>query len=254
MSQVIPETVRCAVCGARSEQLVLISSNTFGSPDLDLRPPEMERSTMCYWVQKCPRCGYVAENLEKIPKINAPFLKTEEYKKCLGLTFQSKLAKMFFQQYLIQVVEKDTEKAFYAALHAAWACDDAEDEENAVFCRKYALAELDKLLEKAENETLTVQRADLLRRAGLFDQVIEEYENKYFSNDTLNRVIFFQVDRSYAQDTACYTVEDALENNIQYPNLLDKTKGSLRSLSDFIKQKIKKDHEVETEDWDAVDE
>lgn len=37
---------KCAVCGKESEQITLASTNTFGSPDLDLRPPEMKRSTM----------------------------------------------------------------------------------------------------------------------------------------------------------------------------------------------------------------
>ena len=242
MSQVMPETVRCAVCGAHTKQTTLISTNTFGSPDLDLRPPEMERSTMLYWVQKCPHCGYASERVDDVPKIHAPFLKTAEYKKCLGLIFKSRLAKTFFRQYLIQVVERDAQKAFYAVLHAAWACDDAEDEENAVLCRKYALAEMDHLLEKEDNETLWVQRADLLRRAGLFETVIEEYEDRVFSDDTLNRVCLFQVNRSYAQDTACYTVADAMEENIPFPNLIDKAKGSLRTLADFFKPK--------TDDWE----
>ena len=237
MSQVYPETVRCAVCGKKSEQYVLISTNTFGSPDLDLRPPEMERSTMVYWVQKCPRCGYVAESLEDVPKINAPFLKTDEYQKCLGLTFQSELAKTFFRQYLIQVAERNAEKAFYAALHAAWACDDAEDEENSVLCRKYALADVDKLIEKADNETLSVQRADLLRRAGLFEKVIEEYEDHVYSDDTLNRIALFQVMKSYEQDSACYTVADAIAEEPPFPKLMDKAKGGLRSLADFFKTK-----------------
>ncbi len=242
MSQVMPEIVRCAVCGAKSEQLSLISTNAFGSPDLDLRPPEMERSTMEYWVQKCPRCGYVAEHLEKVPKIHAPFLKKDEYRKCLGLTFKSDLAETFFQQYLIQVVEKDTQKAFYAALHAAWACDDEGDEEKAVLCRKYALAELDKLIEKAEDETLFVQRADLLRRAGLFETVIEEYEDRVYSEDLLTRVAMFQVRKSYAGDSSCYTVADAMEEALPFPRIIDKAKGSLRGLADFFKLK--------SDDWE----
>ena len=214
MSQVYPETVRCAVCGARSHQDTLVSTNMFGSPDLDLRPPEMKRSTMEYWVQECPICGYVAESLEDVPKIHAPFLKRDEYQSCLGLVFQSELAERFFKQYLIQLAEKNRQKAFYAALHAAWACDDAEDVENAVLCRKYALAELDALLEQVQDETLMVQRADLLRRAGLFEKVISEYEDISFVDDTLRRVVLFQVRRAYAQDTACYTVEDAMAEGI----------------------------------------
>lgn len=250
MSQVMTEPVRCAACGKKSEQNILVSTNTFGSSDLDLRPPKMERSTMVYWVQKCPYCGYVAEQLDKIPKINAPFLKTDEYKKCLGLVFDSNLAKKFFQQYLIQVVEKDAERSFYAALHAAWACDDAEDESNAELCRKYALVELDKLIEKTKDETLIIRRADLLRRARLFDKVIEDYENKIYSDDLLNQIVTFQVNRAYAQDSACYTVEDATENNVPSQNIIDKTKGVLHCIADFFKDKLNKEDNPTNEFWE----
>ena len=40
----------CAVCGAKSTQVVVMSTNRLGSTDLDLRPPEMMSSTMRYWV------------------------------------------------------------------------------------------------------------------------------------------------------------------------------------------------------------
>ena len=237
MSQVMPEMIRCAVCGAKSEQLSLISTNAFGSPDLDLRPPEMERSTMEYWAQKCSRCGYVADRLDTAPRIHLPFLKKDEYKKCLGLTFKSELAKTFFQQYLIQLAEKDAQKAFYAVLHAAWACDDEEDEENAVLCRKYALAEMDELLKKGEDETLLIQRADLLRRAGLFEKVIEDYEGCTCSEELLTRIAHFQVKRAYEGDISCYTVEDAMAENIVFPTMIEKAKGGLRSFVDLFKPK-----------------
>ena len=41
----------CAVCGTVSEYTVIQSTSRFGSPDLDTRPPEMERSTLPYWVR-----------------------------------------------------------------------------------------------------------------------------------------------------------------------------------------------------------
>ena len=48
----------CSVCGETTEQPVLMSTNSWGYPDLDLRPPEMQRSTMHVWIQECPHCGY----------------------------------------------------------------------------------------------------------------------------------------------------------------------------------------------------
>jgi endogenous inhibitor of DNA gyrase (YacG/DUF329 family) len=58
------KTVKCSVCGQDSEQGIIMSTNSFGSMDLDMRPPEMERSSMDLWLQECPHCGYVANSLE----------------------------------------------------------------------------------------------------------------------------------------------------------------------------------------------
>jgi ribosomal protein L37E len=52
--------VTCANCGAQSSHATLGSTNEFGSPDLDLRPPQMMRATMNAWLQECPACGLVA--------------------------------------------------------------------------------------------------------------------------------------------------------------------------------------------------
>ena len=50
MTTLDERTSTCAICGGRSKQTVVASTNARGSPDLDLRPPEMQRSTMPYWV------------------------------------------------------------------------------------------------------------------------------------------------------------------------------------------------------------
>ena len=51
--------VTCAICGEDAEQIEIGSTNAFGSPDLDLRPPPMKRQTMAFWMQACPLwlCG-----------------------------------------------------------------------------------------------------------------------------------------------------------------------------------------------------
>ena len=57
---------KCAVCGKISAHFEVTSTNTFGAPDLDTRPPEMMRSTMDMWVQECPSCGYLSGGSEKL--------------------------------------------------------------------------------------------------------------------------------------------------------------------------------------------
>src|SRR5438093_611864 len=65
MTTFFRQDVTCVNCRKSSEHHVLSSTNAFGSADLDLRPPEMKRSTMRAWLQLCPHCGYVAPDLSR---------------------------------------------------------------------------------------------------------------------------------------------------------------------------------------------
>ncbi len=202
--------IKCRVCGELSPHNVLTSTNSFGSPDLDLRPPQMRRGTMPYWVQKCPYCGYVATSIKEGTRATRDYLKTDNYRNAGGRSFRSALAQKFYQQYLICILDGKTEDAFYAALHAAWACDDSQDRENAVYCRNLALEKIGRLLEaKRDNETFTLLKCDLLRRAGRFEELIAEYSDVKMKDKLLNKLLAFQLDRARAEDTARYTVHEA---------------------------------------------
>jgi hypothetical protein len=202
--------VTCRVCKKKSEQIILTSTNSFGSPDLDLRPPEMQRSTMCFWVQRCPSCGYVASSINDSTNATRDYLNSDDYKNAKGRNFKSDLAKKFYQHYLVSLLDGETQDAFNAALHAAWACDDSQDGENAVYCRNLAINKLARLMEiKRNNENLTILKCDLLRRAGRFEELISEYSEKKMKDKLLNKLLAFQLERARAEDTSRYTVEDA---------------------------------------------
>ena len=208
MSTQMRVTKRCAVCGEASEQIILTSTNRFGAPDLDLRPPEMMRSTMRWWIQKCPNCSYVSGDIENATSARVKWMKAIELVLSDKMKFKSSLAEDFYKHYLISHRDMRVKDAFYAILHAAWACDDCLDGENAVFCRKLAIEELDRFVEPPRmNENLLIVRADLLRRSGEFDRLIREYQSKSFSTDLLNAAIRFQLERARACDSACYTFD-----------------------------------------------
>src|SRR3569832_2210421 len=57
--------LRCYCCSKASEQTVLMSTNSFGSPGLDQRAAGMARHTIRSWLQECPGCGYVAPDIGK---------------------------------------------------------------------------------------------------------------------------------------------------------------------------------------------
>lgn len=209
MSNVNKVEKMCYVCRKTSKQDVLISTNRFGAPDLDLRPPIMERATMAWWIEKCPHCGYVASDLSEQTTITQEWLKNNQYVSCDNRNFANSLSASFYRQYLISVAINNHESAFYAVLHAAWDCDDEEDVDNAIYCRKKALEELSKfVVEDDKKETFLLMRADLLRRSGQFDLLIKEYEGKIFSEEILNKIAAFQIEKAKEQDVACYTIKD----------------------------------------------
>ena len=241
MTTYASQKYQCSVCGTVSEFKVLASTNSFGYPDLDLRPAPMKRWTMDAWIQECPECGYVSGNISNHTEISPEFLKSEAYRSCDGLNFKSELAALFYRQYMIRMKSKFGGGAFDAVLHAAWCCDDADDPENARHCRELAIPLLtediesekayadDIIADQAQSpdpdpwvkdsleklNNLLIMKADLLRRAGQFDRMITEYENVRFSEPLLDKILAFEIEKAKQQDTNRYTVRDAAADDPQ---------------------------------------
>lgn len=207
--------IECGMCGEMSVQPVLLSTNTFGFPDLDLRPPSMQRETMNTWVMECPHCGYVAGRLNEESEVSPDFIKSERYLTCDGLEFKGKLAQRFYRNHLIMDEAGNVSASFRNLLHCAWDCDDKGDAKNARKVRKLALTYIDELIETADEgkNNLLVIKSDLLRRAGEFDSLIQEYENMTIGEEIYDAVIRFQIGKARLQDDACYTVEDVHEDS-----------------------------------------
>ena len=201
----------CFVCRRAGTYREIGSTNAFGPSDLDLRPPEMKRSTMFAWVHECPGCGYAASDVSDQTGVTEDFLASEEYRTCAGLDFLSALAARFYKQHMILLHDGDADGAFWAALHAAWASDDARDQKNAAACRLEALRILQGLLDVSfpRNETMLLMKADLLRRSGQFSAVIREFGELSFSDELLEKIRAFQVKKAREEDDGCYTVRDA---------------------------------------------
>jgi len=193
------EEIKCSLCGKISKQPVLLISNQFGYQDLDLRPSEMYRSTINTWVLECPHCGYVATNLDDELTIDKDFLESEQYKTCDGIEFESKLSEIFYKYYLIQTKISEDVDSFFAILQCVWTCDDANDEDNSKLTRRIAINIADKIIEsgKDRDNRFILLKADLLRRSGEFDQLIEEYENLTLDDELLDNIIKFHIKKAY---------------------------------------------------------
>lgn len=208
MSTFTKTTSVCAVCGEKSSHNTIMSTNCFGSPDLDLRPSEMKRSTMPLWLEFCPNCGYVASSISKrtnIKKERLASLSPRDY----GLPVKSKLCERFLKQYLISVEEDNFKDAIYSALHAAWTCDDLGEKEAAAECRLLSLDALEKYQSDVGKEDRLLLRMDLLRRTGQFEKLIGDYEGISFGKEPHDSILDFQLSKAKNRDSEVYRISDA---------------------------------------------
>ena len=214
MTTVSPDYAVCGVCGSTVRYLVLTSTNAFGSSDLDLRPPEMQRSTMHLWVWECPNCGYTASDISDAPSFPREFLSSPRYTSCDGLIIDDDLARRFYRQHLCAAEEGDLTQAADALLHAAWSCDDSGDDELAVLFRRKAVEFMDrelKELPEEKQEQRMVQRADLLRRSRQFSRLIDEYSALRCREPIHRCIVSFQLMLAKRKDVRRYTVQLACD-------------------------------------------
>ena len=207
--------MKCAVCGLEAKYFCRKGTGAYGSPDLDLRPPELLRSTMPTWVHQCPNCGYAAKDLEAETSVTGEFLETEAYRTCDGLGLEDPVTVMFYHRYLCDMEEKDVVRASLDLLYAAWCCDDNDEEDLAVTLRKKSVALMDQYLpeciEGEAKERFLLMRSDMLRRSGQFDRVLAEYGPERFTAENHPQIAAFEQALARAKDTKRYTVREALE-------------------------------------------
>jgi tetratricopeptide (TPR) repeat protein len=228
---------KCAICGKVNSYTGMFSTNAFGSPDLDTRPPEMQRSTINLWIQTCPNCGYSAPDIsQKIPK-SEEIVYSDDYRKQLNSSEFPKLANSFLCYSLIIENLEEYSKAGWACLHASWVCDDAKYIDAAKICRKksFTLFMKAKMNGQKFTEQLGAEEAimvDVLRRAGEFEKALEiaeeglkkldENSSSFCKSDNtsdllknpeeiIKTILKFQIELINKKDVGCYTVEDAVK-------------------------------------------
>jgi hypothetical protein len=127
------------------------------SPDLDRRPGEPTRSTLGRWLMTCEGCGAVAPDLSKLPPDRAEIVESEAY---LSLAARPPEATPFLR-FAMLCRPGDRAGAF---LQAAWAADDANDDDAARHYRREAAAHWG----EPDGADSALRLVDVLRRAGMF--------------------------------------------------------------------------------------
>lgn len=218
MTVIVPLEVKCAVCGTSTTQHGLVSTNEFGSRDLDLRPAQMMRSTMHNWVQQCPNCGLCATSVDKVPAGTAELVRSTRYQALLrDATRMPQLARRFRAQSLMEEQVGDLVSAAHAALCAAWACDDARETDAAIDCRNRAIGLFLRAADSDQPSTDGSERdgrnlvvIDLLRRTSRFDEARARCQLVLEAADPSHRAIAqYQATLVDAADTAVHRVDEA---------------------------------------------
>jgi len=217
MTMLFGEDVECYVCRKVSNHTSVISTNSCGSPDLDTRPPEMQRSTIYYWIQRCPSCGYCAPDLSKceigVPEIVA----TDEYQNIILDTQMPDVAASFLALSHIKQKQGQFSDAAWRSIHASWICDDKNNYEESVKCRNRAIYLIGMASlyaqtiagQAGQSETITI---DLMRRAGMFGEALKlaELTKAKEIEETVIQMIRYEEKLIVQKDIQSHTISEVL--------------------------------------------
>ena len=218
MTTLYPTKKTCSVCELISDQTGISSTNEFGSPDLDTRPPEMKRSTISHWVENCPHCGYCNSSIEDSIDGISEIVYSDTYKKLLVNNNYSQLVCSFLCQSFLYESLGEYTKAIWPLFNAAWVCDDNRNYLSAKKCRLKAF-ELLEIIWKSDEKLIKqigsdyILATDLLRRSGEFEKAksIIEIGFECQPDEFISKLLQAQKILIDNGSDLCYTIEDALK-------------------------------------------
>lgn len=217
MTTIYKEKTRCGSCGSESEYTGIGSTSTFGSADLDTRPPEFKRSTIVFLVQRCPECGFCASDVSKFSLDSKAVINSADYKNQLNDPMHPELANSFLCKAIIDRNAGNYAAATWALIYAAWACDDFGNPSEAAACRKKAadmIAPAEKHGQQISDQdgAVTAILVDLLRRSGQLEQAgkVIEARRAGIEQDIIVRILDFQTALIEKGDVSCYSIAEAL--------------------------------------------
>ena len=213
--------VSCGACGGKSEQtLSPAEPDPRLLPDLDSRPHGAIRSTVAFWIQRCPHCGYCAADIANIHEKAIDLVQSADYQRALtDERFPSKVREFLCHARICAQAGQPAD-AGWCCLHAAWLCDDSADSEAGVRCRELALDYWKQAKLQGEDfgeggmEYVLV--VDLLRKMGRFEDALVNCSQTLDSHDELDsplpplveHILRFEKTLVQKRDTGTYRISD----------------------------------------------
>jgi hypothetical protein len=219
MTKLYKKKNRCGLCGNVNDYIVVGSTSTFWSPDLDTRPSELKRSTIIAWVKRCSECGFCASDITNAPFQARSVVHSSQYSQQLSEETNPELANSFLCKALIDQAVGNYAAASWACIHAAWACDDAKKVKSAQKCRNKALDMINKSiasgcsLSEEDGEQIAI-KVDLFRRAGHIEDAkkfIADKRNE-ITNNNMMKILNFQSYLLSNSDVSCHKIDEAISD------------------------------------------
>jgi len=210
--------VVCAICGSTQNVTAIGSTNAVGPMDLDTRPPEMKRSTLHAWVHECEECGYIAADLGDAAEARPTAPLWHAYLSELNRADRPRVANRFVCRSLFDEAAGEHGAAGWRRLHAAWACDDAGQADEARGQRLAALECFERARAAGQLATGAViggdsiLLADIARRAGDFGRAAAYVAAGLAQAEVPARVMkLLQLERQLiaARDVSRHSVDEA---------------------------------------------
>lgn len=200
-------TVKCANCGKKQKVSMLMSTNTMGPCDFDLRPAPMKRYTLSMCIEFCEKCEYGSHDIGSISEKGKDVLGTKEYHDFIHSFVESKTVMAYLGDYYIKKEEGRYREAYYAMKSVSWLLDDKRSAK-AKEARILALECFDKCSEREFPIDEHIAKTDILRRAGKFDEAIafaKELLTKV-NNDLLVKILECEIKYASDKDTRCHSL------------------------------------------------
>ena len=232
-------TLKCAVCGETSSRLMMMSTHSFGYPDLDLRMKASGRWSLEDWGYiRCPHCGYIAHDLEEAVSENVrncvyspaykKYIQDQDY--CGALDNRIKIC----------LADDDYDNLLTSYLELAWAYDDDECTEEAKKIRLNALTVIDNFPLSLDEETLLRLKADLLRRTGQFDAVFF-IDGSKFKNCLEKKIIQYEYQLAFFEDESRHNISEIVTDNMYKGDIVCQVKHFIHKLKkrvEHIKRRL----------------
>ena len=202
--------LKCAICGKESSQLIILSSNNFGTKtQLDLRVVG-DQINLKNKIQQCPHCLYSNYNIEENVGIEKQDLNNPDYTEILKSNLDN-TAKMFIlNAILLDKVNKNLDAGIMYH-YASWVFDDLNDTENADKYRKKACERIYEFAIQENDGESAVQAVDLMRRNGDFEKALELVSEIGKTDiEEIDKILAFEKKLISEKDRDSHFVEEVL--------------------------------------------